>query len=235
MLSIIIPTLNEERFLPILLDDIKAQDFKDYEIIICDGHSEDKTVEVARKYGCRLAVDSRRHPSYERNSAAKIAHGDILLFLDADGTMPPGFLSSSVAEFKQRKLDAACFYLHFDSKKISHHILELVYNALCWFRQYISPISVGVGIMVKTNLHFKVNGFDETLFIAEDYDYCKRIGKVGRFRVLRSKRLDYSIRRLDKEGTFNVALKWLKMGAYTFFAIPIKKKMTTYDFGHYDK
>lgn len=53
-LSIIIPTYNEEEYLPKLLEGIKSQDFEDYEIIVADANSTDKTREIAEVYGCKI-------------------------------------------------------------------------------------------------------------------------------------------------------------------------------------
>ncbi len=50
-ISIVIPTLNEEAFLPTLLDSIKKQSFTDYEIIVADAGSKDKTIDIAQEYG----------------------------------------------------------------------------------------------------------------------------------------------------------------------------------------
>ena len=52
ILSIIIPTYNEEEYLPVLLESIKQQDFSDYEIIVADADSKDNTVKIAEEYGC---------------------------------------------------------------------------------------------------------------------------------------------------------------------------------------
>ena len=82
MLSIIVPTLNEEEYLPKLLESIKKQDFKDYEIIVADAGSEDKTLEIAKKRGCIITKGGSI--TVGRNNGAKVARGDIFLFLDSD-------------------------------------------------------------------------------------------------------------------------------------------------------
>ncbi|PIV12587.1 MAG: teichoic acid biosynthesis protein, partial [Candidatus Nealsonbacteria bacterium CG03_land_8_20_14_0_80_36_12] len=97
MLSIIIPTLNEEKYLPSLLEEIKKQNFSDYEIIVADGGSEDKTVKIARNYGCKIVKGGL--PAKGRNEGAKIAEGDILLFMDADNIfLPENFLKNLLEE-----------------------------------------------------------------------------------------------------------------------------------------
>ena len=74
ILSIIIPTYNEEEYLPVLLDSIKSQSFDDYEIIVADANSTDKTREIAESYGCIVVAGGL--PAVGRNNGAKIAKGE---------------------------------------------------------------------------------------------------------------------------------------------------------------
>ena len=109
MLSIIIPTLDEEKHLPLLLESIKKQDFSDYEIIAADAGSEDKTLEIAKDYGCKIVAGGL--PARGRNQGAKAARGDLLLFLDADVILPEKTFGKILEEFNRRKLDIATFCL----------------------------------------------------------------------------------------------------------------------------
>lgn len=233
MLSIIIPALNEEKYLPILLASIYHQDFRDYEIIVSDANSEDQTRQIAIDLGAKVVVDERRHPSFQRNTGAKVATGDILLFLDADSVLPDNFLLKVVHEFEERKLGVAGFYLNFGSHKFIYRLCSFGYNLLAWFRQYWHPISVGAGLIIKREVHEKIDGFDETLFVAEDYDYCERSSRIAKFRLLKTVKLPYSVRRMEKEGNLKVFLKWMKMGTRTLWGGKIKKKIVKYDFGNY--
>ena len=107
-LSIIIPTLNEEDYLPLLLESIKKQDFKNYEIIVADANSKDKTKKIAKNYGCRIAVGGS--VARGRNQGAKISKGDLFLFIDADMFFPSsGFLTELIRKFEKRKLKIATF------------------------------------------------------------------------------------------------------------------------------
>lgn len=233
MLSIIIPALNEEKYLPQLIKSIKRQDFTDYEIIVSDANSEDATRDLATALGARVVVDGRRHPSFQRNTGAQNAQRDIILFLDADTVLPDNFLAPIVNEFERRNLDVAGFFLDFGSKKNIHRLCSFGYNTFAACRQYWRPISVGAGIMTRRHIHESIKGFDETLFVAEDYDYCTRAAKFGKFRILRSRRLPYSVRRMDKEGSLRVLLKWFKMGTRTMVGRNIKKEIIKYDFGKF--
>lgn len=233
MLSIIIPTLNEEKYLPRLLDSIRQQDFSDYEIIVSDGFSEDNTAKIAVAAGALLVQDKKRSPARQRNAGAAAAHGETILFLDADTVLPTAFLSSSYSEFRNRRLSAAGFYLHFDSKRKIYRLFEYFYFSACFLGQYFFPASVGVGIMADKKSHDQLGGFDESIFIGEDYDYIKRLSKLGRYRMLTSVYLNFSVRRLEKEGVAKVLWKWFRGGVYFLVRGPIRKKIVNYEFGKY--
>lgn len=70
MLSIIIPTLNEEKYLLILLSEIRKQNFIDYEIIVADAVSEDRTIEIARSFNCNIIKGGL--PAKGRNEGTKL-------------------------------------------------------------------------------------------------------------------------------------------------------------------
>jgi len=234
MLSIIIPTLNEEKFLPRLIDSIKKQSFTDYEIIVSDGGSLDNTKNIALNYNCKFVLDTEHHsPSWQRNNGAAIAKGDIFLFLDADSVLQDNFLEKVVAEFKNRNLCGAGFYFIFNPNKLSYVIFSALSNCFTFFRQYISPVSVGAGIMSNKKTHDLINGFDTKIVLAEDYDYCRRLGRYGKFRMIKSCRLFYSSRRIEKEGWFNTALKWIWMALFTIVGLKVKDKKIKYEFGKY--
>lgn len=235
MLSIVIPTLNEEKYLPLLLASIKKQGFSDYEIIISDGGSQDRTKEVAREQGCTVIDSSdRKSPAHQRNVGASQAKGETLFFLDADSILPDNFFPAVYQEFLRRKLSAAGFYLKFRPDRPIYRLYSAVYSFLCFFGQYVKPASVGIGMMANREKHEMAKGFDESIFIGEDYDYNSRLARLGRFRMIRSSFLYYSARRLEKEGRRKVLGKWLKGTIYFLFKGPIRKKIVEYNFGGFD-
>mgnify|MGYP001191881648 CR=1 FL=1 len=235
MLSIIIPTLNEEKFLPRLLESIKRQSFTDYEIIISDGNSTDNTKKIALENNCQFIVDVEHHsPAWQRNNGAAVAQGDLLLFLDADSVLKDDFLEKAVAEFMARNLCGAGFYFVFNPNKFSYRLFSFLDNFFCFIRQFSSaPASVGAGIMARKKDHDAIKGFDPKILLAEDFDYCARLSKQGKFRMIKSTRLLYSARRIEKEGWFRVAYKWGRMATFTLFNKKIKKEKIKYEFGNF--
>ena len=101
-LSIIIPTWNEEKYLPRLLDCIRNQTYKNYEIIVADANSKDNTRKIAKKFGCRITNGGL--PAVGRNNGAKIAKGYFLIFIDADVQIENDFLENSVNEINKKIL-----------------------------------------------------------------------------------------------------------------------------------
>lgn len=194
-LSIVIPTLNEEHYLPKLLDSIRAQDFTGYEVIVADAGSLDRTVSIARGRGLRVVGGGI--PARGRNEGVKVAQGDMLLFLDADVILPQGFLRDNLCEFERRHLDvASCFLQPLDEQ---FKFIYQVINASLAVAQFIHPQAPGCCILIKREIHESIGGFDERIEVGEDLDYVRRASQLGRFRFLKSHRVLVSSRRFEGE------------------------------------
>ena len=93
-ISIIIPTLNEEKYIENTLKALKNQDYNGkYEIIVADGMSKDRTVKIAQKYADKVIKVKKPGISAGRNAGAGIAKGGIFLFIDADTIVFPNLFN----------------------------------------------------------------------------------------------------------------------------------------------
>ena len=229
MLSIIIPTLNEENYLPNLLESIKRQSFKNCEIIVADFNSKDKTRKIAREYKCKIVNGGI--PSVARNNGAKIAKGDMLFFIDADCIINKSFLQEALKEIKGKNLDAAGCYAVPRSKKILDHATFALFNFWICIAQFFYP-NAAFGIFCKKDLHHEINGFDESIRLSEDMNYVKRAGKHAKFRILKSAKIYASVRRFDEEGRLRIIFKLFLSGLYRPFFGEIKSDIFKYRFGH---
>ncbi len=230
--SIIIPTLNEEKFLPFLLESIKKQDFKDYEVIVADAGSKDRTLEIAKKYGAKLLKGGL--PAIGRNQGAEIAGAKLLLFLDADVLLPESFLEKSLKEFRERKLGIASFQLVPIESKVARMLFNLFYNFPVLFLEKILA-HAAMGILVKKEFFQKLKGFDETIKLAEDHDLARRAKKIGKFGIIKGAKLLVSIRRFEKEGWLKTALKYFLCEFHMIFFGPVRTDLFHYKFNHYLK
>jgi len=230
MLSIIIPTLNEENYLPRLLNCIKKQNFKDYEIIVADANSKDRTREIAKDFGCKIVMGGL--PAKGRNKGAKIIKGNLILFLDADALLPEDFLEKTLKEFKQRNLDIASFILTPISKRKYPKILfNIFYNyPLRFFEKKWAHAMIA--ILVKNNLHESLKGFDEGIKIGEDHYYVQQGSKLGKFGVIKTTEIFTSLRRFRREGWIRVGLKYGLGEVYMKLFGPIKREIFKYEFNY---
>lgn len=230
MISIIIPTLNEEKYLPKLLDSIKKQSFKDYEIIVSDNNSKDRTRKIAKQYKCKIVNGG--FPGKARNNGAKTAKHD-LLFIDSDVIIKDNnFLKIFLKRAEKYDL-ATCKIL-----PLSNNFLHKIYyfiknysNRYLWIKKkHVS----GQFLFIKKTIFEKAKGYDELLFLAEEHDLAQRIykigGKIGFFMDLH---VMNSVRRIEKEGFLRQTFKTLYSELYRAIIGKIKKKIIKYEFGKY--
>ena len=230
MLSIIIPALNEENYLPRLLDCLRKQNFKNYEIIVVDADSRDKTREIAQTFGCKIVRGGL--PARGKNEGAKIAKGDLFLFLDADGLLPKDFLEKTLKEFKERDLDIASFVLNpISERKYPKILFDIFYNyPLRFFEKRWAHAMTG--ILVKNDLHKSLRGFDEEIKVGEDHYYVQQGSKLGKFGVIKTTEIFPSLRRFQREGWLRLGLKYGLGEVYMKLFGPIKKEIFKYEFDY---
>lgn len=232
-LSIIIPTYNEEKYLPKLLQSIRDQDFSNYEIIVADAESTDKTREIAESYNCKVVKGGS--PATGRNNGAKAAYGEYLLFLDADVILTEGYLESALNEFIENELGIGITQLIPLSDSRKDKLLHDFANLFMRSVESIKPHGAGCyGILTRKSLHEEVGGFDETYDFGEDSNYIEQISKISSFKVLREPRLLISTRRLEKEGVKNLAKIYAKSTLYDFLGKRITAGELNYNFGYTD-
>jgi glycosyltransferase involved in cell wall biosynthesis len=233
-LSIVIPTLNEEHDLPNLFQSLRQQSCQDFEIIVADAGSKDRTREVARAAGAKVVEGGLPGPG--RNSGAKHATGELLLFLDADVVLPDvKFLERVMGEFEKRKLDIGTTFLKPLTKNILDKALYALYDVYTFVVQKFVPHAPGFFILVRRTIHEKIGGFNEVLDFAEDHEYTIRAAKIGKFGFLRSGRIPVSVRRFDRDGRRKVARQYVKGEWHLITKGYVPPGSTDYGFGYNNK
>lgn len=231
MLTIVIPTKNEEGYLPRLLESIRRQTLAPASIIVSDAQSTDATREIARAHGARIVEGGLI--SFGRNAGAREAQTDFILFLDADVELrDPQFLEKAVGEMLERKLDLATCDVFPLSDQYIDHFLHKAYNAYARAWGSLYPHAPGFCLLVRRALHEAIGGFDESVLFCEDHDYAQRASALGTFGVLKSTKIPVSIRRLDRDGRMNIAIKYLLAELHLAILGPIRHDRFHYTFGH---
>ena len=220
-ISIITPVLNEEKPLPLLLNELANWCREGDQIIVVDGGSSDGSVSTAEDMGS-VVISAKKGRARQMNKGASLAHGDILWFLHAD---------SRIQKVRRDEFDLAlkaeADWGHFDvtisGKKKIYRVIESFMN----FRSRLSGIATGdMGIFVAADFFRSIGGFPE-INLMEDIELCKRL-KHGKSLVF-SKRLLVSERRWKNGGVCKtVCLMWALRIAW-FFGISDQALSRIYD------
>ncbi len=231
MLSIVIPTKNEEEYLPKLLKSIAIQTVQPQEVIVADAFSTDRTREIAESFGARVVDGGLPGPG--RNRGAEVAKGEILLFLDADVLLQQAdFLEKAISEFTARTLDFATPLVEPFSAKPLDRFFHKFYSGYLRVMAKVHPLAPGFCIFARRKKHEEIKGFDESVVFCEDHDYVLRGAKVGTFGVLTSIQVHVSVRRLERDGRLGTIVKYALAELYIMFIGPIRTNIFNYTFGH---
>lgn len=226
-LSIIIPTKNESKYLPYLLSSISKQtvDFR-YEIIIADADSSDSTKEIASNYGCRITQWGL--PGIGRNKWAKIAQGEILLFLDADVTLRKNSLATWINGLHEGNADIGTPYCRKSSEEES--LIGEIYYSSSYITYWLWCAFWGC-ILIKRKLFEKIWGFDEEMYVMEDVDLVARAKRYWK-RINLTPPFETSTRRLKNQALKLMAFStwWYIQYVFWYKHIESKKNKEIYPF-----
>ena len=229
--SVVIPTLNEERDLPQLLESLKKQTFRDFEIIVADAGSKDRTRQIAEEYGARV-VDGGM-PGVGRNRGAAVAQGEYLFFFDADVILPEDFLAKAVHEMDEHYADLATCVFYPQSNLRLDKILFAFANLAVKMNANANPRAAGFCIFITKRLFDRIGGFDESLRLAEDHDLVERAAKFRPLYILKSTSLQVSVRRLEKEGRFSLIQKYFQVELHLLTKGKVREDIIEYEFGNF--
>jgi glycosyltransferase involved in cell wall biosynthesis len=221
--SILIPTLNEEKYIGTLLGALTKQTYKDFEVIVVDGNSKDNTQDVVREYldklNLRLLKSPKRGVSFQRNYAVSHARHEDLMFMDADICVEENFLADIAAYLEKNAVDV----LTAKNIPMSNLLFDrLLYGGFHLFMRFMSlrePILIGTFFYVKKSVFDSVSGFSEDLFISEDMDLARRIYSAGfkKYVLLESPKVFFSVRRLNETGRLAFIHLCVRAGYHYYF------------------
>ncbi|MBI2986520.1 MAG: TIGR04283 family arsenosugar biosynthesis glycosyltransferase [Deltaproteobacteria bacterium] len=197
--SIIIPVLNEESAIASTLEALRP--FAMEEIIVVDGGSTDRTREIVAARNAVLGI-SPRGRAKQMNRGARVAQGDVLLFLHADTQLPP----SAMADIRSALEDPQCVGGRFDVALDGQGWIFKFIGNMISLRSRLSKVATGdQAIFVRRRIFKELGGFPD-IPLMEDIAFCRMLKKSGRVACLRS-RVVTSARRWEKEGIWRTILK----------------------------
>ena len=214
-ISMIIPILNEAGIIPQTLSALQPFRRKGHEVIVVDGGSDDASQRLSRPLADQV-ICSPRGRSRQMNAGARIACGEILLFLHADTFLTEGADGFVISGMRER----GRVWGRFDVRLSGRHLwLRLIEHLMNW-RSRLSGIATGdQGIFVRRETFKSVSGFPE-IDLMEDIALSKILKRVGSPLCLRQKVVTSS-RRWERNGILRtVLLMWYLRLAYSLGSDP---------------
>ena len=209
--TIVIPTLNEEKYLPQLLTDLKKQTFKDFAVTVVDAKSVDRTVKSAEKFknsfvSFSIIQSNEKNVSYQRNIGAEKANSGWIIFMDADNRIPNYFLQGIKFDLELHNPDILTTWLKPDTNNKKDAAVATLMNIFMDLQKTSkTPYLLESFILIKKELFEKLNGFDKNILWGEGNDLIKHAAKMGaKYVIVKEPKYSYSFRRLRKRGTLKV-------------------------------
>jgi rSAM/selenodomain-associated transferase 2 len=200
-ISVVIPALNEARWIAQTL--VQARQAGECEVIVVDGGSEDGTAEIARAYADRV-LSAPRGRARQMNAGARIAVGEVVLFLHADTVLPHEFPTLLEKAFADPGVVGGRFDVRLAAPGWSFRLIEALMN----LRSRMTRISTGdQGIFVRRETFLALGGYPE-VELMEDLELSRRLKRAGKIACLRA-RVTTSVRRWQRHGVVKtIVLMW---------------------------
>jgi rSAM/selenodomain-associated transferase 2 len=213
VISIIIPTLDEEYSLPALLDAI-CQQSATHEVIVVDGCSRDRTVQLAHSAGARTLVSGPGRGA-GMSLGAKASRGDVLFFLHADSTLPPGALDRINETLSaDANIIGGNFRLVFDGNtEFSRRLTRF-----CAWIRLLGFYYGDSGIFVRRSVYKAIGGF-RPIPVMEDWDFVRRLQRFGRTCCIEDPPLVTSSRRFAGRHPFEIIYGLVRIHALFWFGV----------------
>ncbi|MFA5296067.1 MAG: glycosyltransferase [Methanoregulaceae archaeon] len=217
MISVVVPAYNEEQNIRACLESLEGQTFPrdQYEVIVVDGGSKDRTREIAAEYADLVFIQTAKKVGGARNDGALKAAGEILATTDADCIIPPDWLEV-IAQAFARDPETVQLYGPVVPMEggIKNHIFLALANNFSRFGYYTSLFSYTLGC----NTAFRKEAFLEagmyrTIDAGDDLEIARRMRTLGKVRFENRMRVVFSMRRYDQFGTIRSLYEWVAIVA----------------------
>ena len=183
MLSFIVPAYNEEAELPAMLRSLRAAaeaSHEEFEIVVVDDASTDRTAEIATAAGAQVVSVNRRQIAAVRNAGARVARGDVLFFVDADTHITPTHVTEALRALQSGYVGgSARIRLDAEVPRWARAFL-VVFSAL----YFGSNLGVGAFLFCRREDFAAAGEFDEQYFAGEEVYLTLALKKLGRFIIL---------------------------------------------------
>ena len=212
MISVIIPTFNEEENIAQCLVSLSHQNIprSDYEIIVVDGGSKDATCEIAKKYADRVFIQTSKKVGGARNDGVKVAKGDIVATTDADCILPPHWIKTLAEDFKDPDVVQIYGPVYPIEDGIGNRFSLLLANTFARIGYYSKTFYYTLGC----NTAFRKDAFNRAgmyrcIDAGDDLEIAMRMKDEGTIFFDNRLNVGFSMRRYQKFGTLQSLYEWV--------------------------
>jgi glycosyltransferase involved in cell wall biosynthesis len=199
-LSVVVPAYNEEKLLGATLPAIRAaaQALRgwDWELIVCDNNSTDRTAAIAREAGARVVFEPVNQISRARNAGAAAATGEWLLFVDADCLPSAELFSDLVEKIDEGNCIGGGATVHLPGTRLDVRFWVALWNGLSRALRW----AAGSFFFCEARAFRELGGFSQALYAAEEIDLSRRLKRRGRLVILHRHPLTTSARKAHLYG-----------------------------------
>lgn len=225
MISVIIPAYNEAKYLPETLHEIgKALSVAacPSEIVVVDNESDDETKQIAEDFGAKVFTEKEHNISRVRNTGAKNAGGDVLVFVDADTLIPELLLQEISLAMKDEKCFGGAVSVAYEN--VARGWVKIYLQG--WkFWEAVFNTKQGATQFCRREAFSELGGYNESIYVGEDVEFYWRLSKLARRRqgfvfFIKNLKVKTSARRFDQ-------MSWWKTLLLTnplFIALAWKRK-----------
>jgi glycosyltransferase involved in cell wall biosynthesis len=211
LVSVVIPTLNEEKYLPRPLESFKKQTYKNFELIISDGNSTDGTHALAKKYGASVVSSPNTTVTMARQKGAEAARGEIIVGADADTKYPPDHLERIVKDFARypEAVVVGSGGIFEPNPWWCRWGWKLEYAIIAWVYRIFHVVLYlpAFNMSYRKSVFMKIGGYNTYLdFGGDELDILDRLKKEGKI-IYDTKLYAYPSSRRAKEGFWRLMIK----------------------------
>lgn len=232
--SIVVPVLNEEDILERTLKSIRAQVFRDYELIVVDNGSTDASPQIATKYADKLLFEENKGYIYAVHRGILEAKGEIVTACDADTVYPSGWLAKMVGCFKRDERVVAVYGpMGFNDTKRFISLCAVTGYVVADFlsRPFGVRISGGANLGFRRDAYLELGGYMiESKIASQDFILVRKLVKVGKVKFVPSLIVYTSARRFRRHGF----LRGLARAVKFWSDVAFNRYSVTYD-AYFDK
>jgi glycosyltransferase involved in cell wall biosynthesis len=207
LVSVVVPAFNEAKLIPQTLAAIKSACAAfdelgwDWEIVVCDNNSTDRTAELVREAGATVVFEPINQISRARNRGASGARGDWIIFVDADSFPSAALFAATAKRISSGKCAGGGCLVRLDEKNFMLNLGVWLWTALSVLNRW----AAGSYIFCRADLFREVGGFSTELFASEELDFSKRFKRLARarglcFEIIREEKLVTSARKIHLYG-----------------------------------